>query len=181
MNFISQFNWLDIIIVIVILIFALYGLKQGFLKGLLALCVWIIAGFLAYYYSSHLSSYFSKWVIDQDHRVYLSSICIIISCWIVGALLIYIILSIFKKDSIAIPDHILGFLFGIIKGILVTSAILAFCSLKSSINSSFVWDHSKLTPPLARLSSWVVSIFPEHQTKHLEGIHNQVNELNEER
>jgi membrane protein required for colicin V production len=181
MSFFTQLNWLDIVVILVILVFALYGLKQGFIKGLLAMVVWIVAGFCAYIFTDMFSGYFAKWIVSPNHRFYIAFICIVIFVWLVGGILIYLIRALTNKESFGLQDSVFGFLFGAIKGTLFVSVVMVFFSLKPSINSSFVWSHSKVAPPILALSSWVISIIPEEHTQNLQGIHDEALELNQER
>ena len=178
MSFFTQLNWLDIVVMLIILIFALYGLKQGLMKGMLAVIVWLVAGFCAYFFTDMFSSYFVKWIVSPNHRFYVAFLCIILSVWLLGSILIT---SLYKKEPFALQDSVFGLLFGAVKGTLFVSVVMIFLSLKPSISSSFVWDHSKLAPPILALSSWVISIAPDKHTQNLQAVHDEAVELNQER
>jgi membrane protein required for colicin V production len=161
MGFIAQLNWIDGVILVVIAFFALWGLKQGFIQGLLGLIVWLVAGAVAYFYTPDFSAYLSKWIETEDVRFYLAFFVIVLGVWIVGGILSVLITSFSKSDHFNFSDRALGLVLGLIKGIFITSVAIAILNMGSSINSDKAWKDSQVKPIMLSISSWVESIIPK--------------------
>jgi len=166
-EFIAQLNWIDGIILIVIAFFALWGLKQGFIQGLLALIIWLVAGAVAYFYTPALSAYLSKWIQTEDVRFYFAFFVIVLGVWIVGGILSVLITSFSKSDHFSFSDRVLGLVLGLIKGIFIASVAVTVLNISSTINSDKAWQDSQVKPAMLGISSWVESIIPKEMNDRM--------------
>jgi membrane protein required for colicin V production len=166
-EFIAQLNWIDGIILIVIVFFALWGLKQGFIQGLLALIIWLVAGTVAYFYTPDFSVYLSKWIQAADVRFYLAFFVIVLGVWIVGGILSVLITSFSKSDHFSFSDRVLGLVLGLIKGIFITSVAVAVLNMSSTISSDKAWQDSQVKPVMLDISSWVESVTPKEMNDRM--------------
>jgi membrane protein required for colicin V production len=116
---------IDIIILVVLVIFFVWGLKRGFIRQVLEI-VGIIAAFIGAFYLAHRFAGYLDTKLDLPYQVTLviSAIAIFI-----GILIVFHFLGLFLQKVTSITllaplDRIGGGLFGAFKGVLLVSLVL---------------------------------------------------------
>ena len=137
---------LDVIILVLILISALFAFFRGFSLELLSISVWIISFFGSYAYGNNLVNFFNKIV----NNILISTAI----SYVLAFLIIFIIFSfltrkfsIFIKDSyVGLIDKSLGFIFGILRGyVIVGLCFFLFDYFYNGKRLEFI-DNSKIIP-----------------------------------
>ena len=158
--------WIDILILVVIGFFAIYGFKVGFVKALVSFFGIILASFLASEFYMPVSS----WLIDKTgwgenfSRVLVFILILILITrlvdfifWII-AKIFHIVTWIPFTNSI---NKFLGLFFGLIEGFVVISLIIFFIEkfpLAESVMNFF--DASLLAPFLSWVASLLIQFIP---------------------
>ncbi|MBL8007330.1 MAG: CvpA family protein [Ignavibacteria bacterium] len=120
----------DIIISVIILIPALIGLKNGFLKSIFSLAGIIAGLFLATRYNDKITSALSFLKTDEKLLSILSFITIIILTYFIFS---YAAGKLSRINPVATAaDKLLGISFGILKGLIVASLLLIL--LENTLN-----------------------------------------------
>lgn len=114
-------NWLDYAIIGVILLSTITGIFRGFIKELIAICIWALAIWLAYHYAGSLDNQLQGWVDDGRLRYGIGFILIMVMTLIVGGIANSLLGIIMKKSGLSATDRILGMGFGLVRGILLVS------------------------------------------------------------
>ncbi|PID95010.1 MAG: colicin V production protein [Bacteroidetes bacterium] len=117
-------NWLDIVILIPLLLFAFRGLKNGIIMEIFTLIALILGIWGALEFSFITEAYLIEQF--QWNNKYLGIIALIITFTLV-AVGVYLVGKIIQKLSHAVAlgalDKLLGFLFGVMKGLLILALI----------------------------------------------------------
>ncbi|MDA7742585.1 CvpA family protein [Francisellaceae bacterium] len=158
---IANLNWIDWVILIVILFFGIWGLKQGFMQGLIGLIIWLVAGVLAYFFTPDLSAYISKWIEAPEVRFYVAFFAIMLGVWIAGGILTILLTAFTKKNTFSFSDRLFGVVLGLAKGFFIASIAVSLLSISHRVNSKEVWQNSQLRPVMLSASSWMESILPK--------------------
>jgi membrane protein required for colicin V production len=119
-----QLQWVDIAIVVVIGLSVLTGLFRGFVKELVALCVWILAIWLAFNYSQSLDPWLSSYIKEASARTAIGFIIILFATLLVGGLINALLSFILKRTGLSGTDKTLGMLFGFIRGVFIIALIM---------------------------------------------------------
>lgn len=119
-----QLQWIDIAIIAVIGLSVLTGLFRGFVKELVALCVWILAIWLAFNYSQSLDPWLSKYIKEASARTAVGFIIILFATLLVGGVINAILSFILKRAGLSGTDKTLGMLFGFIRGVFIVALIM---------------------------------------------------------
>ena len=167
------FNWLDWFFLAVIAIFGIFGFAQGFIKGLISLLTWFTALVLAYFFADSITArYTSHWFDSSEVSFWLSFFTIIVVVFIVGGI-VQVIFSVFRKVTQSLTDRFLGFLFGLVKAVLVTSLIVGVLSYNETVVKQTVWRDSALVPWFLKGAVWVDRKLPDNvrQKLHNNGIY----------
>lgn len=119
-----QLQWVDIAIIAVIGLSVLTGLFRGFVKELVALCVWILAIWLAFNYSPSLDPWLSKYIKEASARTAVGFVIILFATLLVGGVINAILSFILKRAGLSGTDKTLGMLFGFIRGVFIVALIM---------------------------------------------------------
>lgn len=157
----------DIILLIILLGFALFGLWFGLVHTIGSLIGTAFGVYLASRYYEPLSG----WVINFTgwNQNYIKVIVFVLTFILIARFVGFIfwimekVLLIFTRlPFIHGIDKLLGMVFGIVEGAIVLGISLFFIS-RFPIGLAFMdgLAHSQLAPPLVRLASMLIPLFPE--------------------
>lgn len=145
--------WIDYAILAVVGISTLISLVRGFVKEAVSLVIWISAFFIASKFYLNLASLLTS-ISDQTLRNAAAIAILFITTLIIGALVNYLIGQLVSKTGLSGTDRVLGLVFGALRGVLVTSAILFFMDAFTPASSSDWWIKSQLIPEFTLIVEW---------------------------
>ncbi len=155
-----SWHWLDYVIIGVIGLSVLTGLFRGFIKELIALCVWILAIWLAYHYSSALDPWLMHYVQDKTARTVVAFVGILLATIIVGGLFNALLSFILRRSGLSGTDRILGMCFGFVRGVFIVALIMAVAKMTSIPEKEYT-NQSRLYATFEPLVSWLYGYMPE--------------------
>ncbi|HAT8178773.1 TPA: CvpA family protein [Legionella pneumophila] len=126
-----QLQWVDIAIVAIIALSVLTGLFRGFVKELVALCVWILAIWLGFNYSQSLDPWLSSYIQEQSVRTAIGFIIILFATLFVGGVVNAILSFILKRAGLSGTDRTLGMGFGFLRGVFIVALIMVAVKMTS--------------------------------------------------
>lgn len=126
-----QLQWVDLAIIAIIGLSVLTGLFRGFVKELVALCVWILAIYLGFNYSQTLDPFLSKYIQEQSARTAVAFVIILFGTLLVGGIINAILSFILKRAGLSGTDRTLGMGFGFIRGVFIVALIMVAVKMTS--------------------------------------------------
>lgn len=168
-----MFHWVDYAIISVIALSAITGLIRGFIKEIVALGVWVTAGWTAFVYAKPVASWLATYVQDKSARVILAYVVIIVGTLIIGGLLNTMLSFIMHHSGLTGTDRLLGVGFGTVRGIFVVALLLVVVRLSAFPEEDYR-KHSLLyhyfTPVVDKLYQYVPNVLKrvedlDHKTK----------------
>jgi membrane protein required for colicin V production len=145
--------WIDYAILAVIGISTLISLVRGFVKEAVSLVIWISAFFIASKFYINLANLLTS-ISDQTLRNAAAIAILFITTLVIGALVNYLIGQLVSKTGLSGTDRVLGLVFGALRGVLVTSAILFCMDAFTPASSSEWWIKSQLIPEFTLIVEW---------------------------
>ena len=142
-------NFFDIICLIIITASALLSLKAGLLKNLLNLAKWIALITLLKYSFGYLRAPFKETLNLSPTLIDISIfISVFIISYVTFTLINRLIIGLISSDRSGVIDRLFGFLFGIVRGYIITIIIFSVFSnwsfsntlLKSYENESVLYE-----------------------------------------
>ncbi|MGP1924413.1 MAG: colicin V production protein [Arsenophonus sp. NEOnobi-MAG3] len=142
--------WIDYAIIAIIGFSALVSLIRGFVREALSLITWGCAFFVATQFYPYLTIYLTLFE-DTIIKNAIAIAILFISTLIVGTVINYVINSLVERTGLSSTDRVLGVCFGVLRGILIVSAILFFLDTFTSLPKSEDWQHSELIPKFSHI------------------------------
>ncbi|MDD6178012.1 MAG: CvpA family protein [Succinivibrionaceae bacterium] len=156
-------QWIDIVILGIVLLSALISVARGFVKEMLSLVAWIAAFFVTLYLYGNLSSL----ITFVDNSLARNAIAIFVLFF--GTLIIIgfvnmTLTAIIKKTGLSGTDRLLGMVFGAARGIIILlfmGSVLVFLEnmdLLQSISRESWYKNSLLLPEVIKASKMVLNL-----------------------
>lgn len=156
----ASWHWVDYAIVAVIALSVLTGLIRGFVKELIALSVWIIAGWLSFMYAKPVSLWLATYIQDTSVRVVVSYVLIIVGTLLAGGLVTSMISFIMHRTGLSGTDRLLGLGFGLVRGVFVVSLLMVVVKLTGMPEDEYR-QKSKLYAHFSPVVSWMYQYAPD--------------------
>ncbi|UCH97879.1 MAG: CvpA family protein [Candidatus Aminicenantes bacterium] len=160
-------NILDIILILILLLSILFGILKGFIRELFSLAFFIIAVVLSFLFYHEVGGIFMSYLKNRDVSNFAGFITIFVVVLIAGAVVTFFVKRVFAIGPLEAIDKILGGLFGLLRGILI-SAIIVLALIVFPVNHSLIIK-SKLSPYVIKTIEVVIHFLP---AKYKEKINN---------
>lgn len=151
------FNWLDILLLVIIAIAIIIGAIRGFIRQIIGLCAVILGLILAVRYYSYGSQIFA--FIRNDVLAQLLGFFLIFVAVLCIGLAINILLAKTIKGPFKAMNRLLGAGFGLIKGVIICCAIV-FGFLIFPVNAKAL-EESQLSPYCIEVAKAAYSLIPQ--------------------
>jgi uncharacterized protein YkwD len=149
-------NWVDLVLILILLFAAWNGWRRGFIRGTLDLITWIGSIFLGYVFYPYMANGLGKIVTLGAWLLPLSFILTAaIARILIGIIMKRIVCRIPEKTNVAPVNRFLGIIPGAITGMIYATIIAAFLlalPLKKSITKET--QHSRIARTLSVQAEW---------------------------
>ncbi len=151
-------NWVDYLILVIIVISMLISLIRGFLREIISLVTWVVGFWVALRFASQIGDFFS--VIHNDTvRVIIGFTILFVLILVIGAAINFVIGRIMKKTGARIGDRVLGMLFGMLRGVVIVAVLVIVAGFTSMPKHAW-WHESRLVPYAESVAGWMRALLP---------------------
>jgi membrane protein required for colicin V production len=171
-DFVTNLNTADFIIVGIIVLSVLISLLRGFIRESLSLLTWLIAAYLAFSLSAGLGEKLSGMISSSSTRMVVAFIGIFLVVIIVGAILSFFISRLISLTGLGLIDRLLGIIFGAARGILMVALVVLMIK-GSSMTDRDWWKGSQLIPQFQPITAGMESLFPKQAEQVDALMHNE--------
>ena len=140
-------NVLDLIIGIILVLFAITGLRKGLIIEAFYLASFLFGAYGAMHFSDAVADWMSDFInVNEDYLTIISFIVTFIIVLILVRLLGRVISRLLEAISLGFVDKIGGFIFGVLKGALLVSVIIMIMNVfgASDLINNDLRESSKL-------------------------------------
>lgn len=135
----------DYIILAIVIVSAVMGLVRGLLREAIAVITWFLAIVLAWSFGPSLEPHLGGILVGSPLRIWAARAIIFVGILLLGGAISVIISHYVRVSMFAGMDKFLGFVFGIMRGIVIVGAFtIAVQALRMDEDAS--WKRSKLMP-----------------------------------
>lgn len=157
----DNFSIVDGVILGILALSVLTGLVRGFVKELVALCVWIIAIWFGISYADTVGDYLRNYVHDDTARHAAGFVIILLVTVIAGSLFNAFLGFILKNTGLSGTDRLLGMLFGFVRGAFIVALIILAVRITDLIPAQDYINRSILYPRFTPLVDWMYDLSPD--------------------
>jgi len=151
------FNWLDILLLVIIAVTVIIGAIRGFLRqiiGILAAVIGLILAIKYYPMGAEVFAFVRNEVLAQLLGFFLIFIITLVIGWVINILLAKAV-----RGPLKSLNHFLGAALGLIKGILICG-IVVFGLLIFPVNTRIL-EESQLTPYCIKIAEAAYNFIPQ--------------------
>ncbi len=120
-------NWTDYVIIALLVFSSVAGLLRGLLREVISLVTWLAAVILAWQYSPLLEPYMGGALSGEGVRPWAARAIIFITVLLIGAAIGAIVSRFTRLSIFAGTDRLLGFVFGMARGVVVLGLLAILC------------------------------------------------------
>lgn len=154
-------NWLDWLILVIVVVSTLISLKRGFVKEALSLAAWIAAFLISTSFAARLSLKMTDFITNDAFRYAAAYVILFASTLILGAVINSMVARVVKASGLTGTDRALGTIFGFARGlVLVLVMVFVLQALLHSDEQEFMRE-SRLLPHLAMVEQWARDTFSD--------------------
>ena len=158
----EQLNNLDVVFLIITGISALVGIARGMTKEMLSLAGWILAAAAVFYMVPLLDPVMQKYIASKILSSVVSGMIILIIFCIIWILTVDKVASLVRSSKLSALDRILGFAFGMARGIIIVILIaLIITTLIPEESKKGVFAESKYFNEAAECAEPLVAMVPQ--------------------
>lgn len=150
-----HFNEFDYILLALIGLSSLFGLLRGFIREIVSLVSWVAAFTLAIMFTQSLSLYFEQYIKTPYVAQVLSFLLIMICTLVVGFLVNGILRCFISSAGFVVSNHILGALFGVLRGIVISTFIIFLISISAWREAAWL-GNSSIASGLRQPTAWLI-------------------------
>lgn len=109
----------DVVIIFVIVLSALFGILRGFMKESISLAKWVIATWIAATFAPKLAPMLPAAIESEAVRQAISFATLFILVFLLGTLISHLVTRMLIKTGLTSVDRVLGLGFGLLRGVLI--------------------------------------------------------------
>jgi membrane protein required for colicin V production len=151
---------IDVVVIFVIILSALFSLIRGFVKESISLATWIIAIWLAATFAAKLAAALPDSVESEAVRQAVGFSVIFVLSLVVGGLINMLVGQVVKKTGLSGADRIFGVLFGTLRGGLIIIVFVVIGGMTPLPEAKW-WQSSVLLPWFESTAMVIQEYIPE--------------------
>jgi membrane protein required for colicin V production len=159
-------NWVDYLIIGIILISSGISIVRGFIKEVLSLISWIVAIWVAFMFFANFASLLTPYIDTATLRLFIAFFVLFVVTLILGALVNHLISQLVEKTGLSGTDRALGVIFGILRGVAIVT-ILVLAAGVTPMPSDSWWQNSLLLQHFEDLAVWIKQLLPADVAEHV--------------
>lgn len=146
--------WVDVAILIIIGFSALISLLRGFIREALSLVAWVAAFWIAMTFSDRMGDLLIVWITDPTMNKLASFASLFVLTLFAGGVVNYLVGLLIKKTGLTGTDRMVGILFGLLRGVVVTALLLLMAGY-TTIPESDWWQQSIFIDHFEPVVEWM--------------------------
>jgi len=157
-------NWLDYILLTILLVSMLMSARKGFSREIIGLVAAFFALVLGMWFYGLAGSFVIRYVASERIANLIGFLLVVFAVLVLGGVLGRILSGFVRKAGLSFFDVVLGAGFGLVRGLLIAISLLtAFLAFGPQVDSKTVAQsmlHSRIAPYVLEASHAFVTIAP---------------------
>jgi membrane protein required for colicin V production len=162
-------NWLDVVLLAILAASVVMSLRKGLSREVIGLASVVLAILLGIWFYGTAGSFLVPYLSSRPLANFAGFLLVFCGVMVVGSLVGYIVGKFLKVTGLSIFDHLLGAVFGAVRGILISVAlIMAIMAFPRGDQPPASVVHSRTAPYVVDAARAFAAVAP-HELK--EGFH----------
>lgn len=158
-------NWLDYLIILIMVFSFIAGLMRGVLREAIGLITWVLAVWVAFHYSDQLEPYLGGLLTSDALRPWVARVLLFIVVVLIGTIIGTVVAHFVRLSIFSGMDRFWGALFGLVRGLVVIGAFVILCH-GLRLQSEPWWHRSLLAPHAERLANILRGLTGERKIEY---------------
>jgi membrane protein required for colicin V production len=155
---------IDYIILAIVLVSAVTGLIQGFLREVCSLVSWVLAVWLAWKIGPSLEPHLGGVLRQAPYGLWAGRGIVFITVLVVGSIIGAIVSHYVRLSIFSGLDRFLGLLLGLIRGVVIVGVAMILAQ-QVKLDGEIWWKKSKLLPTVQPVANLLRALAGEHLPK----------------
>jgi membrane protein required for colicin V production len=152
---------LDYIIIAIVLISAIAGLVQGFLREVCSLLSWVLGLWLAWKFGPSLEPYLGGALRKAPYGLWAGRAIVFIAILVIGAIIGAIVNYFVRLSMFSGLDRLLGFVLGLLRGVVIVGVAIILAQAVR-LDGEAWWKKSRLVAPLEPVANLLRTLAGDH-------------------
>lgn len=152
---------IDYIIIAIVLVSAVTGLIQGFLREVCALVTWVLAVLLAWKFGALIEPHLGGALRQAPYGLWAGRGIVFVGVLVVGGIIGAIVNHYVRLSMFSGLDRLLGFLLGLVRGVVIVGVVVVLAQ-QVKLDGEAWWKKSRLLPHMQPVANMLRSLAGEH-------------------
>jgi len=160
----------DVVIIFVIVLSALFGILRGFMKESISLAKWIIATWIAATFAPKLAPMLPAAIESEAVRQAISFATLFILVFLLGTLITHLVTRMLIKTGLTSVDRVLGLGFGVLRGALIIVIFVIVGGHFPHLPQQDWWQQSVMLDRFENVVIWMQDYVPNMDMSYDRGV-----------
>lgn len=156
----------DYVVIGIVGLSLLFGLWRGVVGEVIALMAWALAIFAAVEFGTQVGLAVFSGIADPAVRTLAGCVLIFVGVLVAMSLVRMAVRSMVKALGLSVSDRLLGMVFGLVRGVLVSMVLVGLGGMTSAPKQTW-WREATLAPPLETAVMVARSWLPDDLAKRI--------------
>lgn len=152
---------IDYIIIAIVLVSAVTGLIQGFLREVCALVTWVLAVWLAWKLGPLLEPHLGGALRQAPYGLWAGRGIVFLVVLVIGGIIGAIINHYVRLSIFSSLDRLLGFVLGLLRGVVIVGVVVVLAQ-QVKLDGEAWWRKSRLLPQVQPVANLLRALAGEH-------------------
>lgn len=159
--------WVDYLIIGIVLVSAVIGLFRGFFREVISLIAWILAFFVALYFTEPASHFLEGSIATPSLRKAVTGAGLFVLVLLLGGLVNFAVGRLVSVSGLAGTDRAIGGVFGVLRGVALVVILMLLAALTPMPKDPW-WRESMLIPHIEPYAIMVKNLLPAEYSKNFD-------------
>jgi len=162
-----MFNWVDYVILLILIASMTYSFIRGFVRELFSLIVLLLAFWIALAFADLLSTHLAAIIVHPVLQFAASFTILFVVTLMIGAVIGWVLSKVVERSGLSVFDHFLGLLFGFVRGFTFILVALFITQMIYTTVPDW-WNASFLVPKIWHVMHPLEHILPQSLQQHIQ-------------
>ena len=156
----------DVVIIFIIVLSALFGLMRGFMRESISLAKWVIATWIAATFAPKLAPMLPAAIESEAVRQALSFASLFLIVFMLGTLVSHLGTRVLIKTGLTSIDRVLGVAFGILRGAIIIIIFVIVAGHFPKLPQEQWWQESVMLHHFENIVIWMQDYIPHMEVPY---------------